>query len=136
MEEDLPVPAYAAFMECVGSLAKGKLSRTQWGDYSLSCLHFLSPMNGLPHKAIMATRSTPGTVDRDLLTKKHLLSPREVDIALLVCKGFTDQEIAALLKIAFSTVRTHLKHLFTKLDVTNRTELIFTLMQDLVDFTF
>lgn len=68
--------------------------------------------------------------------KKRGLSPRETDIALLVCKGFTDREIAGVLTIAFSTVRTHLKHLFRKLDVTNRTELIFVLMEDLVDFGF
>jgi DNA-binding CsgD family transcriptional regulator len=136
IEEDLPGTAYAAFFECVCSLSKGKLSRTEWGNFSLSSLHFISPINGVSHHAVMATQSTPGTVDRDFLATKYRLSPREADIALLVCKGLTDQEIAGLLKIAFSTVRTHLKHLFTKLDVTNRTELIFALMDDLVNFTF
>jgi DNA-binding NarL/FixJ family response regulator len=136
IEEDLTGPAYAEFVECIRSLAKGRLSSSQWGPYSLSSLHFVSPTDGRPYRAVMATRSTPSTVDRDLLATKFRLSPREADIALLVCKGFTDPEIADLLKIAFSTVRTHLKHLFSKLDVTNRAELIFALMEDLVDFTF
>ena len=136
IEEELSAPAYTTFSEHMRFLAKGRMLRTKWGPYSLSHLRFPSPDNGLPHKAIMATRSTPGAVDRDLLSTKHGLSPRETDIALLVCKGFTDREIANLLGIAFSTVRTHLKHLFTKLDVTNRTELIFALMENLVDFSF
>jgi len=136
IEAELPGPAYASFWQCVHSLSIKGLSRTEWGAYALSSLHFVSPINGVPHNAVLASPSTTGTVDRELLAKKCLLTPREVDIALLVCKGLTDQEIAALLKIAFSTVRTHLKHLFTKLDVTNRTELMFALMQDLIDFTF
>lgn len=136
IEEDLSGPAYSAFLKCLGSLLRGNLSRTEWGAYSLSSLHFVSPINGVPHHAVMVNRSAPGTVDRHLLVKKYRLSPREADIALLVCKGLTDHEIASLLKIAFSTVRTHLKHLFTKMDVSNRTELIFALMEDLVTFNF
>jgi len=136
IEEDLSNPAYSAFFECVRSLSTGRLSRTEWGTYSLSSLHFVSPINGASHHAVMANRSAPGTVNRNLLVTKYRLSQRETDIALLVCKGLTDHEISALLKIAFSTVRTHLKHLFTKMDVTNRTELIFALMEDLVNFTF
>ncbi len=136
IEEELPKPSYAAFLESTRSLGNGRLLQTEWGPYSLSHLHFVSPHNGLPHNAVMATRPSAKAVDRDLLVTRHGLSPRETDIALLVCKGFTDREIADLLKIAFSTVRTHMKHLFAKLDVTNRTELIFALMADLVDFSF
>jgi DNA-binding NarL/FixJ family response regulator len=54
---------------------------------------------------------------------------------MLVCKGLTDPEIASALGIAFSTVRTHLKNLFTKLDVTTRSELIYVLLDGVAEIT-
>ena len=47
---------------------------------------------------------------------------------MLVHKGLTDPEIASVLNIAYSTVRTHLNNLFTKLDVTTQSELIYILL--------
>lgn len=38
--------------------------------------------------------------------------------------GLTDKQIASRLDISFSTVRTHLKHVFYKLSVNNRAQLI------------
>lgn len=73
--------------------------------------------------------------DAKLLTKFRL-SRRETEISLLVCKGLTDKEIARVLGMAFSTVRTHLKHIFQKLDVSTRSELIFSFLEDLVDVSF
>lgn len=54
----------------------------------------------------------------------QLLSPRELAIARCVCRGITDKEIAQEIGIEFSTVRTHLKRIFNKLDVRSRTQLM------------
>lgn len=49
------------------------------------------------------------------------LSLREQEIMRLVCSGKTNQEIAGRLGLGTETVKTHLKHVFRKLSVPNRT---------------
>jgi DNA-binding NarL/FixJ family response regulator len=49
------------------------------------------------------------------------LSPREVDILELIAAGKRNKEIADALGITQETVHTHIKRLFVKLNVTDRT---------------
>lgn len=51
------------------------------------------------------------------------LSPREWDVADLAAQGTSDKEIAQKLRISFTTVRTHISHIFEKLCVENRVQL-------------
>jgi LuxR family transcriptional regulator, maltose regulon positive regulatory protein len=50
------------------------------------------------------------------------LSDRELDTLKLIAEDFTNQEIADKLFISLNTVKTHLKNVFLKLDVDNRTK--------------
>ncbi len=52
------------------------------------------------------------------------LTPREIEILQLIAKGFSNSEVATMLKISRSTIRTHLEHIYQKMDVTNRVEAI------------
>ena len=49
------------------------------------------------------------------------LSTREVEILAAVARGLANREIARELHISEATVKTHLVHVFTKLDVDSRT---------------
>lgn len=49
-------------------------------------------------------------------------SPREQQLINLVAKGYTNKEMAQLLHLSPNTVKTHLKSLFSKLGVNNRTQ--------------
>ncbi len=51
----------------------------------------------------------------------HTLSPRELKVLEMVAQGMTNDEIAAQLMVALSTVKTHINHICRKLGVTNRT---------------
>jgi DNA-binding CsgD family transcriptional regulator len=51
------------------------------------------------------------------------LTPTEERVTELAAQGQTNQQIAATLLMSTATVKTHLTHVFTKLDITNRTEL-------------
>lgn len=53
--------------------------------------------------------------------RKELLSRREYEVLQQVAQGFANQEIAASLVITPGTVKKHLEHIYTKLDVCNRT---------------
>jgi predicted ATPase/DNA-binding CsgD family transcriptional regulator len=51
------------------------------------------------------------------------LTPTELDVVRLVAEGLTNPEIGSRLFISRATVKTHLSHVYAKLDVSNRTEL-------------
>jgi DNA-binding NarL/FixJ family response regulator len=51
-----------------------------------------------------------------------VLSERECEVLALVVEGFTNREIGEELGIARNTVKNHLRSIYTKLDVKNRTE--------------
>ncbi len=48
------------------------------------------------------------------------LTAREVDVLRLVSRGLSSKEIAARLVISPKTVRNHIEHIYTKIDVSNR----------------
>ncbi len=54
------------------------------------------------------------------------LTPREVEILQIVAKGLSNNETASVLGISKATIRTHLEHIYQKLDVTNRVEAVTT----------
>jgi DNA-binding CsgD family transcriptional regulator len=49
---------------------------------------------------------------------------RELDVIKLVREGYTNQQIAQALVVSTGTVESHLRDIFTKLDVTSRTGLL------------
>lgn len=53
--------------------------------------------------------------------EKTKLSTRELDVLKLVATGNSNKEIASALHVSQATVKTHLIHIFRKLDVSDRT---------------
>ena len=54
---------------------------------------------------------------------RETLTPREDEIASLVGAGLRNQEIAHRLGVSVTTVRSHLKKVYSKLGLASRTEL-------------
>ena len=52
------------------------------------------------------------------------LTDRELQVLSLIGQGFTNGEIASELVISMSTVKTHINHIYEKLDVANRTQAV------------
>jgi DNA-binding NarL/FixJ family response regulator len=52
------------------------------------------------------------------------LTEREVEILRLIAKGLSNNEAAGVLDLSRATIRTHLEHIYQKLDVTNRVEAV------------
>lgn len=57
------------------------------------------------------------------------LSPRETEVLKLVAAGKSNPEIAAELYLGEATVKTHLLHVFEKLDVSDRTRAVTRAME-------
>jgi len=51
------------------------------------------------------------------------LSPREHDVVVAIAQGHNNTEIARVLNMTLATVKTHVSHILTKLDLDNRTQL-------------
>ncbi|WP_129336980.1 response regulator [Cellulomonas endophytica] len=60
---------------------------------------------------------------RQALRRLEVLTVREREVALAVARGLTNAEIAAALHLGTATVKTHVGHLFEKLDATNRVQI-------------
>jgi ATP/maltotriose-dependent transcriptional regulator MalT len=63
-------------------------------------------------------------VDLRMCARSSILSAREREILCLVEYGMSNKEIAEHLIITLNTVKEHLKHIYVKLDVQNRTSAI------------
>jgi DNA-binding CsgD family transcriptional regulator len=63
-------------------------------------------------------------MDRSRLREDFELTKREMEIVDYIIKGYTNSEIADTVYISEGTVKNHLKSIFDKMDVKNRTSLI------------
>ncbi len=79
-----------------------------------------APMSGIIAKKIIDVYRNTG----DKLKQDYGLSKREQEILELLSEGFRYQDIADQLHVTFSTVRTHIYNIYTKLHVDNRTSAI------------
>jgi LuxR family maltose regulon positive regulatory protein len=57
-------------------------------------------------------------------TTSGLLTEREVDVLRVLAEGASNKEIAARLIVAPSTIKQHLKNIYGKLGVHNRTQAV------------
>lgn len=52
------------------------------------------------------------------------LSEKELEVTKAICKGGTNKEIAVILDISVNTLKTHLQHIYKKLEIHSKTDLI------------
>jgi len=67
------------------------------------------------------------------IKNKYNLSSREVQAAILLCRGFSNKEIARALEIKPGTVKTHLRNLYRSFHVNGKVLLILAIVDDVID---
>lgn len=108
-------------------------------DYPLKCHRFISnvkevdvcnnygePFNPSDINIIIRFKSKE---DFRKIDSESGLTRREEEIMNLLSQGLLYKEIAKSMNISFQTVKSHLKHIYTKLQVSNRTEAILKHLQ-------
>ena len=68
------------------------------------------------------------------IQKRYHISPRELEVAKLVCHGMSNKEIAETLKIRQGTVKTHIKNIYRRIHVKNKVALLLRFMADVSSF--
>ncbi|TDN39393.1 response regulator transcription factor [Hymenobacter sp. UV11] len=77
-----------------------------------------TPMSrGVSRKALAHFRPTP-------TTHTGLLTPREGQVLQGIVDGLSDKEISLRLALSTLTIRTHVKHVYRKMQVNSRTQLL------------
>lgn len=79
----------------------------------------------------MPTRPSPNTLVADALdlaALRYRLSTREREIAQLLVDGYAALNAAAVLELSENTVRTYVRRLYKKLNVSNRADLVCRLL--------
>jgi DNA-binding NarL/FixJ family response regulator len=82
--------------------------------------HFHVPEEGMPPE--QPKRALPPGNREEPATRP--LTEREIEILRLIAKGLSNNEAARVLTLSRATVRTHLEHIYEKLEVTNRVEAV------------
>ena len=65
----------------------------------------------------------------DYLKKTWHLTPREIEVARLVCKDYDNSRISQKLHISYNTVRAHLGNIFRKVGVNGKAGLILSFVE-------
>ncbi|MGA2324465.1 MAG: helix-turn-helix transcriptional regulator [Sedimentisphaerales bacterium] len=65
----------------------------------------------------------------EYLRKIWHLTPREVEVAKLVCDGMDNEQIGKELRIEYNTVRAHLGNIFRKAGVKGKARIILEFIQ-------
>jgi DNA-binding NarL/FixJ family response regulator len=84
----------------------------------------------LERRAMAEAKAAGARPRRTALEGRHSLTPREEQVAALAALGRSNREIATELVITQKTVEWHLKHVFRKLELKSRTELLRALKAD------
>ena len=81
---------------------------------------------------------TPVLQDRhwSYIQRKYQMSPRELEIAKLVCRGLSNDQIASDLIISSGTVKTHLRNIYRKVRVNNKLNMLLNFIAAVSHLTY
>ncbi|HET7545890.1 MAG TPA: LuxR C-terminal-related transcriptional regulator [Polyangiaceae bacterium] len=106
----------------------GRARGMRFGERETRRLQSLAPCVKLGQGLFAKQQTSPSGFEAEWWADAWSLSERERAVARLVMRGFTNPEIATLLRISAHTARNHLVHIFRKADVSKRSELVFTML--------
>ena len=84
------------------------------------------PLSSEAAKALVASvrESSPSTAQSALAPPDVSLTQRERDVLSALTRGLTYEQIGVVLDVSENTIRTHVRALYRKLDVSSRTEAV------------
>ena len=103
---------------------KGAPGAETWEGYRLSVAKgSLAGQRGEPSCMVQLNPRSRLVIDRQWILQRFKITAKESDICLWIMRGLSDQQIAEQALLSIWTVRSHIKSIFAKLNVTCRSEL-------------
>lgn len=65
-----------------------------------------------------------------IVRQKYHMTPREVEIAKLICRGMSNEEIADAVKIRYGTVKTHIRNIYRRVHVKSKVAMLLRFLDD------
>ncbi len=85
-----------------------------------------APMSSQIARQVVASFQAPAP---SLESEGEPLSERESEVLGYITKGYSSKEIADKMHVSINTVKTHLKHIYQKLHVRSRTEILLRFLR-------
>ena len=87
-----------------------------------------NPVFGRPRVAILNEK------DWLYIQRRNHISPRELQIAKLVCQGLSNDQIATDLSIKHGTVKTHIRNIYRRIHVRNKISMLLKFVDQATKF--
>lgn len=101
-----------------------RLGSVGGADVALS-VRRLASLDGSTHQAIVMVRAEQGHHDNiGKVQAACELTATETEVLRLIYKGLSTVEVAGVMGVAKTTVRTHLRHIFDKTETSRQSELV------------
>lgn len=108
------------------------LCERRWGMMQQMNSHRYTDKSPISTNKTVSIRAM--VLEYHLFLEEHPLTKRELEILQLIVEGKTNSEIAEELHLTIGTVKTHLRNIFNKLNVNDRTQAaVIALRAGLVD---
>ena len=65
-----------------------------------------------------------------IVKERYHMTPREVEIAKLICRGMSNEEIADSVKIRYGTVKTHIRNIYRRVHVKSKVSMLLRFLED------
>jgi DNA-binding NarL/FixJ family response regulator len=120
--------------EAIEAGARGYIFKNIMRDQLLSVIH-----NVMQGHAYLDTNITGSLLNhvrkkKNITTSKINFTQRELEIMENMAVGTTDRNIAVILNISEHTVKTHIKHIYTKLGVSTRAHAVSKIIKEGIVF--
>lgn len=120
-----------AFFDTTGSTrAVFMLDRTSsvtFSDYELRLMSLAYPQLNNLHKKFFSKCNSVNKLE-NVNWQTTALTQREIDVTILLCQGVSPSNISRKLHITIPTVNKHISHIYSKMQVSNRHELLVRIL--------
>lgn len=108
-----------AFLNAIKSGINGFLLKNEEVDHLLECLKKINDGKFIVSES-MISQLVEFVVEKNEFPKKKLLSDRELEVLIFLKDGFSNSQISKKLFVTENTIKTHIKHIYKKMSVSNR----------------